>query len=97
MRARYTAVNVKPGMMDEFIKVYTESTVPVAKTQEGFEGALLLTDTDTNKTIVISMWESEELMRAGENSGYYQDQIRKRAHLFNGETIREYFEVSARA
>ena len=97
MRARYTAVNVKPGMMDEFIKVYTESTVPVAMQQEGFKGALLLTDAETNKTIVISMWESEELMRAGENSGYYQDQIRKRAHLFDGETVREYYDISARA
>ena len=44
MRARFTAVEVKPSMMEEFIMVYTEQMVPVAKTQDGFEGALLLTD-----------------------------------------------------
>ncbi len=97
MRARFTAVEVKPGMMDEFIKVYTEETVPVAKTQDGFEGALLLTDPETNKTIVISMWESEEKMKAGEASGYYRDQIRKRKHLFAAPGVREYYDVSARA
>ena len=97
MRARVTTVDCAPGKLDEFVKVYTESTVPVAKQQKGFEGALLLTDPDTNKTIVISLWASAEDMTAGENSGYYKAQIDSRKHLFAGTPVREYFDVSARA
>ncbi|MCH9039717.1 MAG: antibiotic biosynthesis monooxygenase [Chloroflexi bacterium] len=97
MRARVTTVTAKAGMIDEFIKIYTESTVPVALQQDGFEGALLLVDRETNKTIVISMWESEEKMKAGEASGYYQEQIRKRSHLLEEGSVREYFDIGARA
>ena len=97
MRARVTTVDAAPGKLDEFMRVYTDSTVPVAKRQEGFEGALLLTDPDTNKTIVISMWASTEAMTAGDNSGYYNAQIDTRKHLFAGAPMREYFDVSARA
>ena len=43
------------------------------------------------------MWESEEKMKAGEASGYYQDQIRQRQHLFAAPGVREYYDVSARA
>ncbi len=97
LRARVTTVNAAPGKLDEFIKVYTESPVPVAKQQKGFEGTLLLTDPDIGTTIVISLWASAEDMTAGENSGYYKAQIDSRKHLFAGTPVREYFNVSARA
>jgi len=97
MRARVTTVTAKPGAIDEFIKVYTEGTVPVAMKQAGFEGALLLVDRESNKTIVISMWETEEKMKAGEASGYYQAQIQSRQHLLEDDSVREYFDIGARA
>ena len=97
MRARVTTVTAKPGGIDEFIKVYKEGTVPAAMKQDGFQGALLLVERETNKTIVISMWESEEKMKAGEASGYYQAQIQSRAHLLEDDSTREYFDIGARA
>ncbi len=41
------------------------------------------------------MWDSEEDMRAGENSGYYRAQIASREHLFAEAQTREYFDISA--
>ena len=55
-----------------------------------------MTDPETNKTFVISMWASAEDMAAGENSDY-KAQIDSRKHLFAGTPEREYFDVSARA
>lgn len=97
MGARVTTVRVQPGKLDEFIEVYTTQIVPVAKQQEGFKGARLITDRATNNSMVISMWDSEEDIRAGENSGYYRAQIARREHLFAETPTREYFDISATA
>ena len=95
MRARYTAVNVKPGMLDEFIKVYTESTVPVAMKQEGFKGALLLTDRNTGKALSMLLWETEADMRAGEVSS--EERRRRVGETLIEPPVAERYEVSVQA
>ena len=97
MRARVTTINAAPGKLDEFKKVSAESTVPAAKQREGLERPPLLTDPDTQKTIVISLWASAEGMTAGEKGGYYTAQIDRRKHLFVGTPVRQHLDLSARA
>jgi heme-degrading monooxygenase HmoA len=94
MYARVTTTQMQPGKTEEAIRIYRDSVVPAAKQQQGFKGAFLLTDPNTGKGVSISLWETEADMRAGETSGYYQEQIAKFAQVFAGPPTREGYEVS---
>ena len=80
--------------MDEGINIVRDSILPVSQQQAGFQGLLFLTDSDTNKGIAITLWESEEDMLAGESGGYYREAVAKAAALFATPPTMEHFEVS---
>ena len=85
--------------LDEAISLYRDSVVPAAKQQKGFKGLYLLTLTDRSagKGISITLWETEADMIAGENSGYYQQQLAKFKDVFGAPPAREASEVSVLA
>ena len=83
--------------MDEIIAVSRESGLPAAQQQRGFKGALWLTDRDANKLMAVSLRETKEDMEAGEQSGYYREQIGRLGGLIAGEVVREAYEVSIQA
>lgn len=67
--------------MDEAIRIVEESIVPAARQQPGFKGFLTLVDRRGGKLILLTIWETEAALKAGEASGYYREQIAKFAHL----------------
>ena len=95
MHARLTSIQLQPGMTDRLADMFNESVLPATREQAGFRGGLVLADPDTGKTVVISLWDSEGELQAGEGSGYYVEQISKLAGvgLFAGPPVRETFEV----
>lgn len=95
MHARLTTIQLLPGMTDRLGTIFNESVLPAARQQEGFHGGLLLADPGTGKAVVVSLWDSEADLLAGESSGYYVEQISKLAGvgLFAGPPVRETFEV----
>ena len=97
MHARVSTVQIQPGKTDEAINIYRDSVVPAAKQQKGSKGMLLLTDASTGKGISIALWETEADMKAGEASGYYQEQIAKFASVFAAPPVMEHYEVSVQA
>ena len=97
MYARVSTAAVQPGKMDEVIAVSRESGLPAAQQQRGFKGALWLTDRDANKLMAVSLRETKEDMEAGEQSGYYREQIGRLGGLIAGEVVREAYEVSIQA
>ena len=95
MYARVTTGSVQPGKMDEFNQYIRETIVTLYPQQQGFKGALFLTDRNANKAIAITLWETEAEMAAGEASGgYYREQLAKMAHMFASAPVREAYEVS---
>jgi heme-degrading monooxygenase HmoA len=94
MYARVVTVQSQPGKTEETTRIYRDSVMPVSKQRQGFKGAFLLTDPNTGKGVSITFWETEADMRAGEASGYYQEQIAKFAQVFAGPPTREGYEVS---
>ena len=68
--------------------------VPAAKEEQGFRGALLLTDQDTGEGVSISIWESEDDMHASEASGYYHRKLDQLDALFISAPVRKHYEVS---
>ena len=94
--ARLTITQSKIESFDEMVKLYSESVVPAAKSQNGYLGILLLTDRTTGKAISIALWESEEDAIANEKSGYYQEQVAKFKDYFTAPPVREGYEVSVK-
>jgi len=94
MYARVTIVQIQPGKMDEAIRIYRDSVVPAAKQQKGYKGIYLLTDRNTGKGISVALWQTEADMKAGESSGYFQQQLAKFKEIFGAPPVRENYEVS---
>ena len=94
MFSRVVNIKLKPGKTEEAINLYRESIVPAAEQQQGFKGTYLLTDSDNDMGIAISLWESEEAMKAGETSGYYQEQVDKFSELFAESPTMAHYEVT---
>ena len=97
MFARLIICEWKNDKLDEGIKLYGDSVIPAAKSQKGFRGGYLLTDRKTGKGISIALWESEEDLIAGEESGYLKEQLSKFKDYFATSPVREIYEVSLQA
>lgn len=93
MFARLSICRMKPEDMDEAMKLYKESVIPVAKSQRGFSGVYYLNDLKTGKMITITFWDTVEDIIANEEGGYYQDQLDKFKDIFTEPPLREIYEV----
>ena len=94
MHARVTVSQIKPDKIDEAVALYRDSVVPTAKQQRGFKALLNLSDRTTGKGLSIVLWETEADMKAGEASGYYQQQLAKFKDLFATPPVKEHYEVA---
>ena len=52
--------------MDEAIRHVREQTLPQLRQQNGFKGLIALGDRQTGESVGITLWESEEALRASE-------------------------------
>jgi len=82
MYARVTTAKIQSDKLKEFTIIVKEIIRPHAEKQSGYAGYLLLIDPEANKMVNIVLWKTEEAMRAGEQSDYYQKQIAKAASTF---------------
>jgi heme-degrading monooxygenase HmoA len=94
MHARVILGRVKLNKQEEAIRIYKEHVMPATKEQKGFKSINLLTDPDTNKFISITIWETENDMKAGETDGYLQQQLNKISPLFVGPPTIQHFVVA---
>ena len=94
MHARTGSSQMKPGKMDEAIGLYRDSVVPILEEQKGFEGLYWLTDRNTDKYTVMTLWETEADMKATETSGLLQEVIAKFGNLVAAPPTIEHYEVS---
>ena len=94
MYARLTTVLIQQGKVEEANNIYRDSVVPAAQQQKGFKGAFLLTDPNTGKNVSISLWETEDDMKASETSSFLQEQMVKFAAVLAAPPTTEHYEVS---
>src|SRR5947209_17642697 len=65
MHARTSIVRFQAGAADEATHIFRDIMLPSASSQKGFQGALMLrSDTELEKHIIISIWETEADMLA---------------------------------
>ena len=95
MHARVVSMEMLPTEVREAVRIYQGRVVPAAREEEGFRGALMLTDPDTGEALSISLWNSEEDMHASEASGFYHRKLNELDALFISTPVRKHYEVSA--
>lgn len=87
--------------LDEAVKLYETSVVPAAKSQKGYRGIYLLTDSKTGKVIAISLWDSQADVASQEwvteERGYYREQLAKFKAYFTEPPIHEGYDVAVQA
>ncbi|MGH2727697.1 MAG: antibiotic biosynthesis monooxygenase family protein [Actinomycetota bacterium] len=68
MHGRVTISETPVDKVDLAIKVINEEILPAAKKIPGFKGGYWLGDRASGKGITITLWESEEALKAGEDT-----------------------------
>ncbi len=66
MFANVSTYQGPPDKIDEGLRYAQENIVPSLQEVEGFEGVYLLVDRQSGKVLTITLWESEEALRASE-------------------------------
>ena len=84
--ARFNFRQFSPDKLDEVIESYRESVVPVVGTRSGCVWCVVLTARDTGKLISMSLWESDNDMRASLPPGDVDA-------IVGGPPMRELYEV----
>jgi heme-degrading monooxygenase HmoA len=96
MYARVTTGQFRPGEVDEAIRVWNE-VLPPYKEVKGFRDAYLLIDRITSKTVMLSLWDSEEDSRAHVESGEMMQALSQFFGLLTELPDMEGYEVAATA
>lgn len=68
MHARVSTFQGPPDQTAEGIRIAREQILPVARLQDGFKGIYLLFDQESGRSVAITLWETEEDMRASEEA-----------------------------
>ena len=64
--ARVSTLEGSPELIDDGLRYLREEILPTGKDDPGFKGLIALADCNSGKTLSITLWESEEDMRATE-------------------------------
>ena len=68
MFARVSTFQGPPDQTSEGIRVAREQILPAARLQDGFVGIYLLYDRESGRSLAITLWETEEDMKASEDA-----------------------------
>ncbi|GAB3717034.1 hypothetical protein GCM10027592_58780 [Spirosoma flavus] len=94
MFARVIQFSMKPETMTEAVNYFRESVGPELKKIDGFKNGRILTNPETNKGLMVTIWETEEHRQAAENSGFLQDVLKQMKSYFAGPPTVDYYEVN---
>ncbi len=94
--SRLSFVKLKPDVsMEDTRKIWEGSVIPAAKDQHGFIGGFLLVTEQRDEAVAVTLWESKDDALAGEQSSYYQDQIRKFVGFLAAPLETKYYDVNS--
>ena len=93
MYARVNILEGPPERMDDALRYFQENVLPRLKQMDEFKGTIALGDHQSGKRLGITLWESEEAIRATEAGA---DRSRSRLAEATGETVAgvEIYEVA---
>jgi heme-degrading monooxygenase HmoA len=69
--ARMFTIEGRREQLDEFARAGERNVLPALQRLDGFEGLLVLANRQNGKILIVTLWESEEVMRGGEEASYW--------------------------
>jgi heme-degrading monooxygenase HmoA len=78
--------------LEAALALFKERVLPEMRRQPGYRGLYILT-TPEGKGLLFSLWDTEDAMQAGTESGYYDEQIAQFMMLFREPPGREHYQV----
>jgi len=84
MYGRVSTFEGSPEQVDELTRYAREQVLPALEGLDGFSGILGLADRQNGKVVAVTLWESEEAMRASEEAA---NRIRDESAEATSETI----------
>ena len=85
MYARVTTFEGPAAGIDEGARQAREQILPAARQMAGFKGMYLLADRSSGKALAVTLWESEDAIRASEEAA---NRLRQQSAAGMGEEIR---------
>lgn len=77
MYLRMITIRVRPGRMDQAIRIFQRSISPVLHQQEGFISFSLMENRERSELVGMSHWETERDLLALEENGFIDQQVAK--------------------
>lgn len=93
MYARIIQVPLKPGVIGDATNYFRDSVGPVLKELDGFKNSRFLTNPETNKCLMVTLWESEEARTNAETNGFLQNVLKNMKEYFASPPTIDYYEV----
>lgn len=84
MHARVSTFEGSSEKVDELSRYATEQVVPALKQMDGYAGVLGLADRGSGKVLAVTLWETEEAMRASAEAA---NQLRSDSAEAAGESV----------
>ena len=97
MHMGVTKIQWRPDKVDEAIRIYQDSVVPMLKQQPGFRSMHLAVDRASGVGMAIALWENEDAARAFGTSAAFQADVAKFAAVSAAPPVREVYEVAVSA
>ena len=94
MFARVIQFPLKADSITEAVDYFQNSVGPALKKLDGFKNSRMLTNSSTNRGLMVTIWESEAHRQAAETSGFLQDVLKHMSTYFDGQPTVDYYEVN---
>jgi quinol monooxygenase YgiN len=96
MHARVIRTKIRPDRFDEAGQLFRDEVLAAANEQPELSTIALLGSRETGDGITFALWQTEQAMRAAQESGWTQQQVGRFASMLVAEPTIESFEVSVR-
>jgi heme-degrading monooxygenase HmoA len=94
MYARIIQVSLKADANTEATDYFKNSVGPALKDQAGFLNSRFLVNSDTNKCLMVTLWESSEARTGAESNGFLQDVLKNMKQYFAEQPVIDYYDVA---
>ncbi|GAB3760891.1 antibiotic biosynthesis monooxygenase [Spirosoma pomorum] len=94
MYARIIQVSLQADAITEATDYFKNSVGPALKDQTGFLNSRFLVNSDTNKCLMVTLWESPEARTGAESNGFLQDVLKNMKQYFAEQPVIDYYDVA---
>jgi len=94
MYARIIQVPLRPDGVEPAVAYFRDMVGPALRQLDGFMNSRFLTNSDTNKGLMVTLWQSETHRQEAETNGFLQGVLREMSAYFAGPAVIDYYEVN---